>query len=208
MKNPKHISVSKQQAQKRTSKIIARLRGMERDWACLGKEISDCLRDNVPAALGMTAQAWMEATVPGSTTKAWRALRIHRALASLPQKKVLQLTEGNANALARLPEKQRKSKTWLKKAIDTPTEKFREEVATELAEKHGIKREEFISLRVSLPRSIFEKWEASFKKIAMIANIDIEQDDRKRIAVWEYLAAFIDGIPEETIKNVTEGVDV
>lgn len=208
MKNPKHITVSKKQAQKRTSKLVAHWHQMETEWASLGKEVSDCIRDRVPAALGMTAQTWMEKCIPGSATKAWRALRIHRALQSLPQKKVLQLTEGNANALARLPEKQRKSKTWLKKAIDTPTEKFREEVATELAEKHGIKREEFISLRVSLPRSIFEKWEASFKKIAMIANIDIEQDDRKRIQVWEYLAAFIDGIGEETIKNVTEGAEV
>lgn len=199
MKNIRRITVTKKQAERMTRKLIESWKTFERSWAGIGKMVNECLKKNVPAAMGMNAQQWLEKCIPGSASKAWRALRIHRALEGLPAKKVEQLTEGNAVALARLPEKQRKSKVWLEKAIETPNEDFKNVVDTEIAKKTGKPVEEFLRLTISLPRSVFDEFEKAVMKIGKILNLDLEYMPNRKVTAYEAMASLINGTSEKVL---------
>jgi hypothetical protein len=205
MKNPKIIEVSKSQAQKLTAKVCAHWKVLETSWFELGRLVDECLQKRVPAALGMNAQAWMAKCVPGSESKAWRALRVTRALKGVPEKEMRQLSEGNAVQLSRLPEKVRKSKEWVLKAKTLPNEEFREAADALIEKKTGIRREEMITLRLSMPRAIYDQFEAAVQKMARISNIDLLGNEGRRIMVYERMAALVNGLNEDTLKNAVEG---
>jgi hypothetical protein len=201
------LAITKKQAEKMTAAVHEKWRSMETSWADLGRMVSECLDKEVPKALGLNAEAWMDRAIPGSKTKAWRALRSYRALKGVPKAKVEQLSEGNAVALSKLPEKERKSSKWVDKAIETPNEQFTEEVAVHVAEKSGVKRDPFVILKISLPLPIFKKWEESFEKMARIFDIDISHFEGRKILVYEHIAEMIDALQDDTIKNMVVGGD-
>jgi hypothetical protein len=201
MKIKQIVPATKAQAEKLTAEVVAEWKKMERSWWALGKKVSMCLERRVPAALGMNARDWMEKSVPGSSSKSWRALRIVRALEGIPEKEVKQLTEGNAFALARLPEKKRKSREWVKKAIETPNAQFQEAVEAEREQRTGQKRESFVTLRLSMPQTVFEQWESGIKRLAEILEIDIEGNEGRRIMVYEAIARLLIDTPEDALRG-------
>ena len=205
MKNPKLVLATKPQAEKMTAKVVAHVKAMETSWWELGRLVNDCLSQRVPAALGMNAHDWMAKVTQGSTSKAWRALRISRALQGVPQRDVKQLSEGNAFSLSRLPQKQRESREWVKKAVELPNEKFQDAVESHIEAKTGVRRQEFVSTRISLPRDIFEQWESAVKKMAGVLGIDIETNPGNRIQVYEAFAVLINLTPEEVLKSEVVG---
>lgn len=205
MKNPKLVKTTKSEAASLTRKVKAYWRKMETSWSALGRLVDQCLKKRVPEALGLTAEQWMEQTIPGSSRRAWRALRSIRALQGVPEEKLSQITEGNAQALTRLPEKERKDPAWINKAVNLPNEDFKEEVETLREKKTGIRRQEFITVHLSMPREVFDKWEAAVQKMARVCCIDLLGNEGRRLLVYERIAALVDGISEEALKNATEG---
>lgn len=205
MKNKQIEPATKAQAEKLTAKVVAQWRSMERSWWALGRLVNECLKKHVPAALGMNAHDWIGKNLPGSTSKAWRSLRIARALEGIPEKSVAQLTEGNAFALARLPEKKRKSKEWIEKAIKTPNEQFEQDVEAERTHTTGQPRETFLTLRMSMPKAVYDQWEAGIKRLADILGIDIEQNEGRRIMVYEAIARLLNDTPEDALKGEIVG---
>src|SRR5690348_10307622 len=124
------IKATVEQAKRMTAEVRKEWKILETGWLRLGRLVDKCLKERVPEALGLTAHQWMEKNLPGSTSKAWRALRIVRAFEGVPDEKLAQVSEGNAYALTRLPEKERKSKEWVEKAATESNEDFREDVAS------------------------------------------------------------------------------
>lgn len=195
---------TKAEAASLTLEVSKTWQQMEKAWFRLGRLVDLCIERCVPQALGMNAHSWMEKYLPGSTAKVWRALRIHRALKGIPEKKLEQLTEGNAYDLSRLPEKERKSEKWVSRAIELPNEKFQEEVSSVL-ERKGVQREEFVTLRISLPREVYDQVEQCVQKVARICELDIETVPGRRIMIWEYIAGIINGVSEETLFAAIQG---
>jgi hypothetical protein len=201
MKTKQIVPATKAQAEKLTAKVVAQWKSMERSWWALGKLVSECLEKRVPAALGMNARDWMEKNLPGSSSKAWRSLRIVRALTGIPEKEVKLLTESNAYALTRLPEKKRKSKDWIKKAVESPTKEFEEAVEAEREQRTGMKRESFVTLRLAMPQLVFEQWEEGIKRLARILELDIEGNEARRITCYEAIARLLIDTPEDALKG-------
>jgi len=207
MRNPKTVSLSVRTAQWRTRAVIKQVRTTEIAWVRLGRMIDKCLRDNVPASLEMNAATWIEHVCNeggSSVQKGWRALRITRAFSSLSEKKIAQIPETNAYEMTHLPEKQRTSKEWLDKAQTLTKTRFKEEVDSAL-EKKGIQRQEFITLRASMPRAVYEKFEQAIQKMAKVCGIDILESEGRRIMVYERIADLVLGINEDTLKTAVEG---
>jgi hypothetical protein len=206
---PKPVRVpqaTRAQAEDATKRVTAAWREMETDWWDFVRLVSDSLDKRVPAALGLTAQRWLEKTLPGGTSKLWRALRVARELKGVPEQRLRRLTEGNAWNLARLPESMRKSPGWIARATDMPNKDFAEEVKRTLV-KNGIPGadEPFATLTVRLPQAVYDRWEAAVEKIARIFELDIEGTPGLRIQVYERLAELVHGISEEALKNAIEG---
>ena len=136
---PKRIRVTAEEAKSRTVHIREVFVRMGKMWWELGAEVKRAIEDRVPEALGQSAHAWMESCFGDSWLKIYRAHRIMKALSGVEMEKLEKISEGNAYALARLPEKVRKSSEWIERATKLTNEKFREAADKFIERKTGIK---------------------------------------------------------------------
>jgi hypothetical protein len=187
---PNRSDASKKEAVEFSARVQEGVRYIEKSWWSLASLVDECLRRHVPAAMGMNAKSWMEKYLEGSLTDTFRKLRIFRRLAGVPRESVEAMKQANAEALCRLPERERISPEWVEKATTTPIKEFREQVDHRLEEK-GIIHEKFVLWSIRIPESLAERFEEAEKKVAFALTIDIETNPGNRILVWEAIAVLV-----------------
>jgi hypothetical protein len=196
---------SKDEAKTLTKTVQTKVKAIERGWWSLAKLVDTCLKRHVPAALGMNAHTWLHTYMEGSLSDAFRKLRIVRALAGVPEQKIVAMKERNAYELCRLPEKERKSAEWVNKATRLPVEEFKEEVAHVL-EKKGITREPMTDFYVRLTQSAHDNVvEPAMQKAARLLSIDLEQKPQLLVEVFEKICLFVLTTEDERFLIETEG---
>ena len=157
-------------------------------------------------ALGFpNMHAWMTSRLGESLSNVFSALRSVRALDGVPEEKLKRIGERNAHMLTYLPEKERKSESWIEKAVILPTKEFKQEVQIELEKKTGMAPERFKTFSIALPEMVYQNMCAAEKKMARSLQIDIEDRPGNRILVWEAFSQWILLTDEQTIKAQTEG---
>jgi hypothetical protein len=205
-KTTHHSDASKKEAIELSVRVQEGVQHIEKSWWSLASLVDECLKRHVPAAMGMNAKAWMEKYLEGSLTDTFRKLRIFRRLAGVPRERIEAMKQANAEALCRLPERERISPEWVEKATTTPTKEFREQVDQRLEAK-GVTRERFIRWTVDVPESLYERLDEAEKKVASALTIDIETQRGSRFLVWEAIAALINDsqLSVEQLKEEIEG---
>ena len=180
---------------------------MRSNWLRLGRLIQEISDTQAFVPLGFpNMNAWMTSRLGESLSSAFSALRSVRALRGVPEEKLKQICERNANALSYLPEKMRKSDEWLDKAATLPIKEFKQEVQIELEKKTGMAPDRFKTFSIALPEKVYENMVEAEKKLARSIELDIEQKPGNRILVWEAFTQWILLTDEQTIKAQTEGV--
>ena len=199
--------------QKQAKQITADLRkawkGLEVGWLALGRKVERAVELHVPEALGTDMTSWMQSTFDCSASKVFQAFRASKALKGIPEEKLNQITQANAVRMATLPEKERKSPEWVKKAVELPMDKFKESVDDWQEKKTGIKKEKWHTFRVGLPKDVYDLvLEAEFK-LAKILEVDISDKSMNqsaaRLACWEALAALVNLTDESILKAEIQG---
>lgn len=199
---------TKAEAQERTKSLKRDYRALETGWMNLGRDARIALDRHVPEALGMGAQDWLVSVFGESIAKIKRALRIEAGLRTLPDAEVKQLSEGNAYNLTRLPEKERTAPEMVAKAKALAKDQFQHVVDTRLANLRGQADapEQFITFRVSLPKSVYEELKEAEEKMAEAMEVDLERPSG-RITTWKGIANLINTTPIERVREETVGGD-
>jgi hypothetical protein len=159
-------------------------RECERTWFSLGLDVKQAMERHEPEALGLSFSEWFAETFEESDSTLWRALRSAKVLGHLPESTLNQITTVNADQLTRLPEKLRKgpeSDKWVKKAIDLPTEKFKQEV-NQAREQCGIKSDKFKTFSRTFPSDLYDQILEMESKLADILGVDISQRSKNQVA--------------------------
>jgi hypothetical protein len=201
---------TKQEAVKRTAERRKQWKSLETGWLALGRAVEQDVALHVPEALGTTFTAWLESTFDCSASKVFQAFRASKALKGIPEEKLNQITQANAVRMATLPEKERKSPEWVKKAVELPMNEFKSEVEAHIEKKTGIKKEKWHTFRVGLPKDVYDLvLEAEFK-MAGILEVDISDTSKNqaaaRLTVWEAFAALINLTDESILKAEVQGL--
>jgi hypothetical protein len=184
-------------------RIVAEMRA---GWLRLGLLIRKMIDSQAYEALGFpNMHAWMTSRLGESLSNAFSALRSVRALEGVPEEKLNRIGERNAHMLTYLPEKERKSESWIEMAVMLPTKEFKQEVQIELEKKTGMVPERFKTFSIALPEMVYQTMCEAEKKMARSLQIDIEDTPRNRILVWEAFSQWILLTDEQTIKAQTEG---
>jgi hypothetical protein len=131
--------VTREEAQSRTSHIKGLYKKMGLTWWELGEEVERAVDDRVPEALGQSFSQWAEAIFGEGWLRIRRAFLAVKATKHLTHEKRVQLSEGNAYHFTHLPEKERKSEEWLKKAIALDNDAFKAATDKFIEKKTGIK---------------------------------------------------------------------
>ena len=198
---------TKAEAESMDQEAIRIVGEMKSNWLRLGSLIQKMIHTGAFEALGLSMDAWMTSRLGHSLSSAFSALRSVQALNGVPEEKLQQIGERNANALTYLPEKQRKSEEWLEKAASLPTKEFKQEVQIAIQHKTGLTRERFKTFSIVLPEAVYASMCEAEKKLARALGLDIEQKTGNRISVWEAWSQWVLQTDEETIKTHTEGFD-
>lgn len=182
---------TKSEAQALTQQVREQTKQLERGWWTLAKLIDTCISRRVPAALGLTAQAWMEENLQGSISDAWRKLRMARNLMGIPESELLRIPERNAYHLTRMPQEARKSQEWINKAVEMSVSDFQEAVEAALEKKTGQQREKFIIWRMRLPVAVAQRLDSAIREFAYSEGLDIEQTPALKIQCLDLMLAVI-----------------
>ena len=202
MRRPKATDAEAKAMDREVIHIVGQMRS---NWLRLGRLIQEISDTQAFVPLGFpNMNAWMTSRLGESLSSAFSALRSVRALRGVPEEKLKQICERNANALSYLPEKVRKSDEWLEKAAKLPTKEFKQEAKALVEKKTGIQSEKFKTFSVALPESVYEMMLAAEKKIARSLDMDIETRPGLRVSLWEAWTQWILQTDEETIKVQTE----
>jgi len=176
-------------------------------WLRLGLLIQKVSQTQAFTALGFpNMHAWMIARLGESLSNAYSAVRSVRALKGVPEEKLKLIGERNAHMLTCLPEKERKSKEWLEKAVNLPTKDFKHQVQTFKQQKSGLPPENFRTFSIALPEAVYQNMLEAEKKLARSLDIDIETKPGSRVQVWEAFTQWILQADEETIRVHTVGM--
>jgi hypothetical protein len=201
---PKATEAEASALDKEVIRIVGQMRS---NWLRLGLLVQRIIDTQAFEALGFpNMHAWMNVRLGESMSSAFSALRSVRALRGVPEEKLNQIGERNANTLSYLPEKVRKSDEWLDKAAKLPTKQFKQEAKALIENNTGIQGEKFKTFSVALPESVYEMMLAAEKKIARSLDMDIETRPGLRVTLWEAWAQWILQTDEQTIKAQTEGM--
>ena len=183
------------------------VRLMRSNWLRLGRLVQKIIDTQAFEALGFpNMHAWMTARLGESMSSAFSALRSVRALRGVPEERLNQIGERNANTLSNLPEKVRTSDEWLEKAAKLPTKEFKQEVKALVEKNTGVQGGKFKTFSVVLPEPVYEMMLAAEKKVGHTLGMDIEARPGLRIILWEAWAQWILQTDEDTIKAQTEGL--
>ena len=200
---------TKAAAKQITAELRDDLKRLETGCFALGRKVATAVDRHVPEALGMNMMDWMEDTFSASVSVVFRSLRAFRALKGVPEEKLKEIIQANAVNIARLPEKVRKSDEWVDKAATMPEKVFKEEVAHFIEKRTGIKREKFSTLRISLPKDLYDLGTEAMLKIARILQVDISDASKNQtgalINVWTAIFVLINLTDESRLKVEIEG---
>jgi hypothetical protein len=150
--------------------------------------------------------SWMAAHLGGSKSNAFAALKTVRALSGVPESQLENIGTRNAQVLIRLPEKERKSEEWIKKASTLPERELRAEVDAEIEKKTGMPKERFRYWGEPVPESLAQKLDEMLAKICNVLELDLTET-KARITALEALAATILNTPDEILRAETEGIE-
>jgi hypothetical protein len=175
--------VSREEAQSRTSHIKGLYKKMGLTWWELGEEVERAVDDRVPEALGQSFSQWAEAIFGEGWLRIRRAFLAVKATKHLTHEKRVQLSEGNAYHFTHLPEKERKSEEWLKKAIALDNDAFKAATDKFIEKKTGIK-DPMVKVTDALgfstvPKSFFDIIGEVMKLAAKILNADLSTKQGK-----------------------------
>jgi hypothetical protein len=174
-------------------------------WWEMGQRTKEALDRGVPAAMEMNAHDWMKSVFGDtvSVAKVQRSLRIARALGDVPQEQLKLLSEGKAYLLTQLKEKDRAE--FIGPATILSNDAFAK-IVEERRQEYGIPPEEKrIHIGVSVPESVGKAWEEAEKKVARLADLDIETKPGLRAQVFEIVANLINSTPDEVLTAETVG---
>ena len=127
------------EARSRTAYIKSLYTQMAKNWWEIGEEVERAVNDRVPQALDMAFSAWAQDIFGDGWQRIRRAFLAVRAMKNVSPEKRVQVSEGNAFNFRRLPEKERGSAEWLKKAIEMDNEAFKSATDKFIEKKTGIK---------------------------------------------------------------------
>ena len=205
----KKQQLTKRDAQKRTKQHQKDFASLRKGWVVLGREVAESVDLGVPAKLGKTMRQWLDETFPDSASHIFAQLKSYRALKGVPEDVLEAMPAGNAAQLARLPEKDRKAATLVRKAVSQPPKEFKETVDTLREKKYGITPDIWHTYARRLPIAVFEKLVEAETKIARVLQVDISEESEKRatnlITVLEAIAVLINTTDEAWLKIETEG---
>jgi len=90
------------------------IKTMKTGWLSLGLVVKKMIETRAFEQLGFTSmRAWMESRLREQTASAYQALRAVRALDGIPISQLERIGTRNAQVIARLPEKERRSNEWI-----------------------------------------------------------------------------------------------
>jgi hypothetical protein len=192
-------TATEREAKEATLAIRVAFRKITADWWEIGRLTREALDRQVPTAMGINPQEWMKSVFgdTASIAKIQRSLRIVRALKGIPEEQIHLLTEGKAYLLTQVKEKDRAE--LLDQAIVVTNEQF-EQIVEEKRAEYGIPpSEERVHVTFTVAKTVAEQWYEAEKKIARLAEIDIELKPARRGEVLEIVAAMINTTPDEVL---------
>ncbi len=202
--------IGKHDAELRTARHKRDFATLEKGWLALGREVQKSIDLGVPALLGRTMRQWMAETFDESASHIYRQLQSYRALKSVPQAKLEQISESSAHQLTRLPEKIRKDPELIEKAVKQTSTEFRNTVHGIREKKLGFKPEAWRTFAVRGPVTWYEQMEAAQNKVAEILKLDLTNNEKRAtnlIAVWEAISVLVNTTPKERLLVEIEGED-
>jgi hypothetical protein len=187
--------------------VVRILGEMRCGWLRLGLLTQKMIDTQAYVASGFTSMhSWMAARLGGSKSNAFAALKTVRALSGVPESQLENIGTRNAQVLIRLPEKERKSEEWIKKASTLPERELRAEVDAEIEKKTGMPKERFRYWGEAVPESLAQKLDEMLAKICNVLELDLTET-KARITALEALAATILNTPDEILRAETEGIE-
>ena len=207
MRNPRRKIATEAEARAMDEEIVRILGEIKSGWLRLGLLLQRMIATEAFLALGFPSMhSWMTARLGGSMSNAFAALKTVRALSGVPLSQLENIGTRNAQVLIRLPEKERKSEEWIKKASILQERQLRAEVDAAIEKKTGMPKERFCYWGEVVPESVSEKLEEMMAKIGRVLQIDVSER-HGRITALEALAATILSTPEGILRAETEGVE-
>jgi len=114
----------------------------------------------------------------------------------------------NAAQLTRLPQKDRIDAHIVSQAVSQKPKEFKATVSAIREKKYGIKPEEWKTIAIRVPISVYDQFAAAQQKVADILQLDISDDEKRAtnlITVIEAIAALITTTPRERLFEEIEG---
>jgi hypothetical protein len=205
LRHSKSRLATKEEANNLDREATEILKTLKTGWLSLGLVVKKMVETRAFEQLGFTSmRAWMESRFREQLASAYQALRAVRALEGIPIAQLERIGTRNAQVIARLPEKERRSNEWLAKAADLPERQLKAEVDALIETKTGMVKEKFRHWGEAVPESIAEKLEEMMAKIGRVLQVDVSERSG-RITALEALAAMIANTPEDQLKAETEG---
>jgi len=181
------------------------IKAMKRSWLSLGMVVKKMSETRAFEQLGFKSmRAWMESRFGERMASAYQSLCAVRALDGVPEEKLEKIGTRNAQVLIRLPDHERKSDVWIKKAQTTPERQLKAEVDALIENKTHMARDKFRYWGEAVPESIAGKIDEMLNKIGRVLDVDIGERSG-RITVLEALAAAILTASDEQLKAEIEG---
>lgn len=211
--HPTRVTLAtKKEAEAITKAVKEEFASMKTAWWVLGMMIRRGLDMQVPTAMGLSVVDWLRECVGESVSKAYRSLRIVKALEGIPEAKVSLLTEGKAYQLTRLRRqipnpRDLESSGWVDRAVDMDNDEFEGAVDEFLEKKTGIKTDPLKKINVTVVESVSKLWNDAEAKVAEILEIDIELRPGLRGRVFEAVATLILNTEEEILRAEMKGID-
>ena len=203
---PELPKVTKEEAQTRTVYIQSLYKKMGSTWWEIGEEVERAVNDRVPEALGKSFSLWAEEIFGEGWLRIRRAFLAVKATKALPHEKRVQISEGNAYHFAHLPEKERESAEWVKKAISMDNDAFKAATDKFIEKKTGIK-DPMMKITEALgfstvPKSFYEIVGETMKLAAQVLNANLETKQGRIDCVEgifaEYLTAYTNAEGQES----------
>jgi len=178
---------SKAEARERTESLRRDYRSMECAWMRLGASVQVCIEAHVPEALEMTAQAWGESVFGEGWSKIKRARQAYNGLKHLQEAEIMELSEGNAVTLSRLPPKMRATNLDLAKRLSVKD--FRQAVAVKL-ESMGVPRTRTCHFDgVNLSEDRYELIVEQMKRTAELLELDPDEPSTRSTCLWAWASS-------------------
>jgi len=207
MRNPRRKIATEAEARAMDEEMVRILGEIKSGWLRLGLLLQKVIATEAFRALGFPSMhSWMTARVGGSMSNAFSALKTVKALSGVPLSQLESIGTRNAQVLIRLPEKERKSEEWIKKASILQERQLRAEVDAAIEKKTGMPKERFCYWGEVVPESVSEKLEEMMAKIGRVLQIDVSER-HGRITALEALAATVLNTPDEILRADIEGYD-